>query len=384
MNNDIKQYLTKGGKKRFRFTIYLGKDALTGRSAMIRRKGFKSLQEAQEAYLEYQLKITKGEYNPNEEKHIRFKDAFNLWKKSYQTTVKESTYATTMRYFDDHILNHLGDASLDKLSVYECQKVVNVWFDECPRIFKRFIRYTNNVINYAINLGLVKSNPMEKVIRPKAKFEPKEFTDFYSKEELNLFLEDAKKWNYQYFIYFRILGYSGMRKGEALALKWTDINFMKSTIQVDKTVTQGIDNRLYISDSPKTKNGVRTLDMDRRTMNYLKQWRLIQQKKMLKLGYNFLSDNNLVFPTINNGITEPSKPTQWNNSICKHYHLRHIKVHGFRHTHASLLFEAGAKMEDVKERLGHASIQTTMNIYTHVTKSRKEETAKRFAEYMES
>lgn len=66
MNNDIKQYLTKGGKKRFRFTIYLGKDALTGRSATIRRKGFKSLQEAQETYLEYQLKITKGEYNPNE------------------------------------------------------------------------------------------------------------------------------------------------------------------------------------------------------------------------------------------------------------------------------------------------------------------------------
>ena len=59
MNNDIKQYLTKGGKKRFRFTIYLGKDALTGRSATIRRKGFKSLQEAQETYLEYQLNLMK-------------------------------------------------------------------------------------------------------------------------------------------------------------------------------------------------------------------------------------------------------------------------------------------------------------------------------------
>ena len=64
--------------------------------------------------------------------------------------------------------------------------------------------------------------------------------------------------------------------------------------------------------------------------------------------------------------------------------LRHIKVHGFRHTHASLLFDAGVSMKDVKERLGHSDITTTMNIYTHVTKKKAKETAIDFANYMES
>lgn len=66
----------------------------------------------------------------------------------------------------------------------------------------------------------------------------------------------------------------------------------------------------------------------------------------------------------------------------KHKHLTEITVHGFRHTHASLLFEAGASIKDVQARLGHKDIQTTMNIYTHVTNSAKEKTADMFQKYM--
>jgi integrase len=92
--------------------------------------------------------------------------------------------------------------------------------------------------------------------------------------------------------------------------------------------------------------------MDATTMEYLKEWRLMQQKTMLELGYNFLNIDNLLFPTINNGYLSMSKPRQWNVAICKKYDLRRIKIHGFRHTHASLLFEAGASMNEVKARLG--------------------------------
>ncbi len=383
MSNDINSYRTKSGKKRFKFEIYLGIDSLTGRSILIRKKGFKTEKEAKEKYYEYQLKIAKGEYAPIKEKKIHFKELYDLWLKVYKTTVKESTYATTLRYFKDHILGIFSSKYIDKITVLDCQRAVNKWFNDAPRTYKRFMRYTSNVLDYGVNLELINKNPMKKVIRPKLHEEPKPFTDFYSKEELNEYLKDAKEYNYQYFMFFRLLAYSGMRKGECLALKWTDINFKKNTIRINKSVTQGLNNRLYLSDG-KTKASVRTLDMDAQTMNYLKRWRLMQQKKMLQIGFNFLSADNFLFPTIYNGITEPSKPTEWNNAICKKYNLRHIKVHGFRHTHASLLFEAGVPMEDVKERLGHSSIETTMNIYTHVTKTQKQETAIQFARYMES
>ena len=383
MNNDIKEYTTPSGKKRYRFNLYVGVDETTGHSIQIRKQGYKSKKEAQEAYLNYQLKVIKGEYIPESKGHITFNKLYRMWLKIYRETVKTSTYATTARYFDDHILKQLGSKYIDKLTVLDCQKAVNIWFNDAPKTYKRFMRYTNNVLNYGINnLELISKNPMNKVIPPKAKNKPKPFTDFYSKDELNIFLRDAKEYNFKYFIFFRLLAYSGMRKGEALALKWSDINFKDNTISINKDVTVGLNNELY-EDTPKTENSFRTLDMDATTMEYLKEWRLMQQKTMLKLGYNFLNSDNLLFSTINNGYLSMSKPRQWNVAICKKYKLRRIKIHGFRHTHASLLFEAGASMNEVKARLGHADINTTMNIYTHVTDDQKKDTANKLVRLLE-
>lgn len=383
MNNDIKEYTTPSGKKRYRFNLYVGVDETTGHSIQIRKQGYKSKKEAQEAYLNYQLKVIKGEYIPESKGHITFNKLYKMWLKIYRETVKTSTYATTTRYFDDHILKQLGSKYIDKLTVLDCQKAVNIWFNDAPKTYKRFMRYTNNVLNYGINnLELISKNPMNKVIPPKAKNKPKPFTDFYSKDELNIFLRDAKEYNFKYFVFFRLLAYSGMRKGEALALKWSDINFKDNTISINKDVTVGLNNELY-EDTPKTENSFRTLDMDPATMEYLKEWRLMQQKTMLKLGYNFLNSDNLLFSTINNGYLSMSKPRQWNVAICKKYKLRRIKIHGFRHTHASLLFEAGASMNEVKARLGHADINTTMNIYTHVTDDQKKDTANKLVRLLE-
>ena len=72
------------------------------------------------------------------------------------------------------------------------------------------------------------------------------------------------------------------------------------------------------------------------------------------------------------------------NRICKKNGLRHIKVHGFRHTHASLLFDAGFPMQEVKERLGHANIATTMDIYTHVVNNKNKGIGNKCRAYMES
>lgn len=383
MNNDIQEYRTKSGKKRYKFTIYAGKYENSGRSLFVRKKGFLTEQKALETYLDIKLKILKGEYEPLKRNKMRFKDLYLMWLNNYKTTVKESTYATTIRYFNDHILKELGNIYLDKLSVVTCQKAVNTWYIETPRTFKRFIRYASNVLNYGVDIDLIERNPMNKVIRPKTPVNNKPFTDFYSRDELNKFLECAKEYNFKYFVFFRLLAFSGMRKGECLALKWSDISFKNNTINVTKSVTNGMNNRLYISNG-KTINSVRLIDMDSQTMEYLKQWRLMQQKEMLKLGFNFLSSDNYIFSTVNNSIVSVSKPDQWNRAICKNYNLRRIKIHGFRHTHASLLFDAGVSMKDVKDRLGHSDIKTTMNIYTHVTKDKKEETAIKFAKYMES
>ena len=383
MNDDIKEYTTPSGQKRYKFLLYVGKDELTGHTIQIKKQGFKTKKEALESYLNYQLKVVKGEYIPVTKSKMRVTDLYDRWLELYKTTVQESTLATTEKIFKNHILKQLGNIYLDKLSVSQCQTAVNVWFNDAPKTFKRFVFYASKLINYGITMELISKNPMKKVILPKLERDNSKFTDFYSKDELNVFLRDAHEYNFKYFMFFRLLAYSGMRKGECLALKWSDIDFKNKTINIDKSLASGIKNRLYLSPC-KNKSSVRLLDMDVQTMNYLKEWHTKQQKEMLKLGMNFLSNDNLVFANTKGTYTVLSKPQRWDDAICKEYGLRHIKVHGFRHTHASLLFDAGVSMKDVKDRLGHSDITTTMNIYTHVTKKKAKETAVDFANYMES
>lgn len=384
MNKTIKRYTNKKGEKFYRFQIYLGKNEVTGTSVYVKRRGFTKYRDALNEYKDIQEQIKKGTFKVATEKRYKVSDLISRWEKYYKTTVKESTFATTKRIIDNHILPQLGNIYLDKLAVDRCEKAVNVWCEEAPRTFKRYIRYTNNFLDYGVNIELIASNPMRKVIRPKIASKVDKFTDFYTKKELDKFLTVCKASQpLKVYVFFRLLAYSGMRKGEALALTWNDIDLINNTISVNKALTTGFNNRLIVG-TPKTQNSVRTLDMDIETMNILKEWHQEQIKELFKIGINGLNKNQLIFSNELNELIFPSKPTEWNNRTCLAGGLRHIKTHGFRHTHASLLFESGASMEDVKERLGHSKIETTMNIYTHVSRGRKKQTATQFAEYMKS
>lgn len=242
---------------------------------------------------------------------------------------------------------------------------------------------SSKVLDYAVNNDLIVKNPMKRVIKPKMQKDKREFTNFYSKEELNKYLDACKqKKNPRVYLFFRLLAYTGMRKGEALALKWSDIDFENETIRINKTLSLGTHNSLVIG-TPKTKASNRTIQVDEQTIYYLQEWRKRQRKELFKVGFNALTDDQLLFSNGNNELIRPWLVQYWNKTIAKDAGLKHITVHGFRHTHASLLFEAGTPMQDVKERLGHSDITTTMNVYTHVTKSEKKKTAEKFARFME-
>lgn len=382
-NDAIKEYQSKSGHIRYRFFIYRGVDDEKGYPITIRRQGFKTYQDAEKEFQKIKNALINGTFS-NIDKRYKVKEIYRMWFDQYKLTVKESTYVTTERIITKHILPSLGNVFLDHLSVVACQKAVNEWFEQAPKTFKRYIVYTNQILDYAERMELIKDNPMRKIIRPKRQYTAKEFTNFYSKEELIKFLECCKdNGNPQIYMFFRLLAFSGMRKGEALALKWSSINFSSETISITETLSQGENNRLLIQ-SPKTRGSVRTISIDDSTMKALRQWKVKQRERMFKLGYNTMNIDQLVFCNTKDQPLQPSRPTIWLELIQKKYHLRHISVHGFRHTHCSLLFSAGVPIADVKERLGHSNIETTMNVYTHVTKKQKKETADKFANFMTS
>ena len=189
--------------------------------------------------------------------------------------------------------------------------------------------------------------------------------------------------NLTQFIYFRILAYSGARKSEILALKWSDIDFEDSTININKTLTRGLNNRIIMQPT-KTINGRRVIDMDNESMMLLKQWKMQQANFMFKLGFYTKSPDQLVFANTRNNFYSINVPNRRMKNVQKRNGLREITVHGLRHTHCSILFSMGASIKDVQARLGHTDIQTTMNIYAHVTKEEKKDTADQFAKFMEN
>lgn len=381
----IKSYELKSGKKKYMYNVYLGLDPVTNKEIRKEKRGFATEREARIAEARLILDFEENGL-PSAPKNSTYKETFELWWESeYKGNVKESTQHKTIGIFENHILPAFGEMNIDKISPQYCQTQVNAWRDKLFN-FRMVKNYADRVFDYAKRMDMIKSNPLDKIAMPKRMetIEKSEYDKYYTKEELNEFLKCVKDdLGIRWYAYFRLLSYSGMRLGEGLALLWDDIDFEESTININKTLTRGDKNRVYV-ETTKTTSGRRTIDMDDVTMNILKQWKMHQASELLKFGINVNGvDDQIVFSTIRNTYINPSQPYARMKSIQKRNGLREqVSTHGFRHTHISLLFDAGAELQEVQDRVGHTDVQTTMNIYTHVTKNTKKDTVQKFAEYM--
>ncbi|AVH74699.1 site-specific integrase [Weissella koreensis] len=221
-----------------------------------------------------------------------------------------------------------------------------------------------------VSLEVIQKNPFDKVTFPKAKPAPvfMDRVDYYKKDQLKSFLDTAEilyaDKKYHVYALFRLLAFSGMRKGEALALEWKDINFDGCTIAINKALSVDKNGNTILS-TPKTKAGNRIVKIDKITINILKHYQAIQATSILKSG---LKAKGFVFT--NNDLQsymKIQKPRKWCETITKKADLPRIKIHGFRHTYATLSAQAGMNIKQLQYQLGHDDVQTTLAIYTAVT-----------------
>lgn len=378
---EIIEYTTPKGQKRFKFLVYAGKDSTTGKSITIRKQGFKSYKEAFEALLKVKEAVMNDEYKPITEKRLKFVDLYNIYLEFYRKQVKESTILNFTSRAKNNLLPLLGDVYLDKLTPAICQNAINELANKHP-YQKGYISDLGQVIKYGVTLGLIKENPLNRTIKPRLKKKKQIKKEFYTKEELERFLDSAKKAGFKWYVLFRVLAYTGIRFGEMASLIWNDINFSESTLTISKTRSVDTKNKPIIT-TPKTESSNRTIYLDSQTLQDLLYLRYEQQKNVIYLGESSIK-NDLVFPTYHGDYLRPHGVDYHLRRIAKEAGIERIKIHGFRHTHASLCFEAGMSMQDVKERLGHSTIQTTMDVYTHVTKGQAKASAEQFAKFMQA
>ena len=373
----IKKYLTKDGETRYMLQAYLGVDPFTGKQKRTTRRGFKTQKEAKKAERELLLSIEENGFTDHSSKPT-FKEVADLWLESYETTVKPTTYQNTRKYLNILIKDYFSDIRIESISVSMMQQIV-------LKLSKRYTAYSlylsvvNRVFKFAMSLGIVQANPVDRIIRPKQQ-PPKSEKIALTKEELNQFLTLAKE-HARPVLYaaWHTLAYTGLRKGELLGLEWSDIDLDNKVISVQHNLVMV--NGKYRIQSPKTRKSIRKITIDDITASVLKSWKLEQKKLFFKNG---VKNSNIVFSGSSGEYLDKSHFRVSLKKFLKRYDLPAITVHGLRHTHASLLFEAGVEPKTISDRLGHANIQTTLDMYTHLNDNQRSDVADRLLKFLET
>lgn len=376
----IKQY-EKNEKKFYKFrNIYIGIDPTTGKEIRKSKSGFTSKRETELYISNLRTEFDNKNYiNSND---ITFQELYELWFQGYKDTVNPSSLYVTENVLKQ-ILSYFGKMKVKKITTISCQKYLNTNKDFSYSHIKKLKSYTSLILKYGVKMQVINFNPMDNVTIPKRKEDTKnEDTLYYTKSELKKFLDIVDSYNNtEWKTLFRLLAFTGARKGEILALTWGDVNFSDSTISIDKTLASTREK--VIVQTPKSKSSIRVISVDETTLKILKRWKIKQLEEFLKMGTTPKSEQ-LIFANKDNDHKWIFFPNYTLKKICDQHNFKLIKIHGFRHTHASLLFESGnMSIKAVQHRLGHSDIQTTMNIYTHVTQLQKDNLGNNFAKYME-
>ena len=369
---NITEYKKKNGTIVYRASVYLGVDKLTGKKARTTvtastKKGVKI--KAREAINAF----TNNGNRTKEKQTIKtYRELVNLWWESYKNTIKPNSQQSMEGIVRLHILPVFGDYKLDKLTTPIIQQQVNKWADKANRGEKgAYANYSflNNInrriLQYGVTMQVIQHNPARDIIIPRKNQTKEHKVKFFNNQELKQFLnylDDLDLSSYEnlfdYVLYKTLLA-SGCRIGEALALEWSDINLQTGTISISRTL-----NRYQETNTPKSKAGLRDIEIDPATISLLKQYKKRQKIELWKLGRS----ENIVFTPFTTKYAYACLLRKRLQGHFKSAGVPDISFHGFRHTHATIMLYAGIEAKDLQYRLGHSNISMTLNTYVHATK----------------
>ncbi|WP_210471676.1 tyrosine-type recombinase/integrase [Sporosarcina sp. 6E9] len=352
----------------------------------ITKSGFRTKKEAQLAANKIETALAEGTLL--KESNITFETFANEWVKYYATQVKISSVRARSIAMK-HLISAWGHIPLKQITKHMYQSHINELNKKYSHNYIDSIHTTGNMIfKHAIRQDLIHANPTVGFVMPKKQVTVEDIEDediqkkFLELDELETFLTITKEYGLDMdFLSFTTLAYTGMRLGEMIALKWSDLDFSKKTIRITKTYYNPSNKKTsYELLTPKTKKSVRTIKIDNRLIALFKAHRREQMELKMKQRLVY-DDQNFIFAESTGQPRVLKQVALRLQRLMKRMDTdKHITAHGFRHTHTSLLIEAGAGVKEIQERLGHGDVNTTMNIYAHMTKNVEEETSHKFSE----
>ena len=323
---------------------------------------------AEEVASKIQAKLQLGEFMFEEEEKApepTFKEYGNSW---ITTTAPASCKASTVCSYEDllrlHVLSVFGDMKLQeinrgKLKDFFAAKTLEGYARSSVSHMKAVI---SNILNNAVDNEIIPTNVSLGIKLPQKKKNGDEeegdgAVDTLTAEETNLFLETVSEHFPKDYPLCLLLLRTGMRTGEALALRWGDIDFNRRFIHVQR----GLSRKKI--ETPKSGKS-RRADMSQQLAETLAAYRTECKKRGFALGLGDAPE--YVFTNERGGFIAPSnwrKRVFW--KVLEKAGLRRIRIHDLRHTYATLRIAKGDSITDVSNQLGHYSVKLTLDVYNH-------------------
>lgn len=293
-------------------------------------------------------------------------ELYTEYERYHANEVRKTSHDTTVRQLTRYVLPDFADVRLDKLNQPALAEWKNKLNDSELSFSTKKGAYAafRGMLNYAVKMDYISKNPLSILgnFKNSDDFEkPEEILHYYTADEFLKYIavsrtEARSVTDWGYYVFFSIAFYIGARKGEINALKWSDIE--GNIMHIRRSISQKLKGD-DIETPPKNKSSYRDIQIPKPLMEIFAEHKERQKQASKKFTENY---------RICGGI-EPLRDTsieKKNTHYAEKAGLPHIRIHDFRHTHASLLANQGINIQEIARRLGHSDVKTTWSTYAHL------------------
>ena len=375
------QYDSRGRRKACKkahgswsFVIDVGIDQLTKKRKQLRQRGYATQADAESAMDDALSKLRTGLHRDDQGRTVG--QWLDEWISQKTDSLRPTTLTEYRRHIDAHIKPRLGERRLRDLRTSDIRALLRGLQEPAggqrpigTTTVRRVHATLRSALGDAVREDLISTNPATNA-RPPRKPRPK--VNPWSPEELGTFLDALA--GHPYAAYFETVAMTGLRRGEAAGLRWSDVDLDRGVITVRQQITHvdgdcpicGQHHKGITFGPPKTSSGeARRVDLGSHVVGVLLAHRLAQdaQKELLGTAYG---DHDLVFAREDGQPVNPTYFTSAFQQLCKKAGVRQVRLHDLRHGRASLLMAAGIEIGVVSKMLGHSSIAITADTYSHM------------------
>ncbi len=321
-----------------------------------------------------------------EDERILFTAFLDKWMESIKPALKPSTWESYDKTISGKIkpyfepinlrLKDMKPALFTEYFIYLSESgMSNRSGGLCYKTVKNIRGVLSSACEYAVKNKLIRYNPVTESVMPSFALKIKEDVPEYTAEQAKQLLEYAKEHDSHIYTFLMLALYTGLRKGELLALTWDDIDYDKKLLRVNKSRTGSRKDVTSLVTTPKTASSNRKIPINDALIDALKAEKKKQEEMALLLGSGYDKSNNYVIRTvIGKSYTNLSAINRVVNRLTEKAGLPHCTIHGFRHSVASILDDNGVPLQDISVLLGHESTTTTERIYIRRRRTAKVET----------